>query len=184
MGLGNPGRRYERTRHNLGFLVLDRFARAEGVRLDREKCESLIGTSHAREEAVLLAKPQTFMNRSGQAAGCLVRQFRVPTSALVVVYDDLDLAFGRLRIRLRGSAGGHRGLRSILQHVADEGIVRIRVGIGRPPPGIDPVDYVLQPFAPDEAEVLDEILSRACDALGGVLDNGPEWAMDRFNRMQ
>ena len=184
MGLGNPGRRYERTRHNLGFLVIDCLASVEGVRLDQEYCHSLVGKCHMREESVLLAKPQTFMNNSGEAAGCLLRRFRVSSTDLVVVYDDLDLAFGRVRIRQRGSAGGHRGVRSILQHVADEGIVRVRIGIGRPPPGVDPVDHVLRPFAAEERQSLDGILGKASDAVRGVLNNGPEWAMDQFNRIQ
>jgi len=184
MGLGNPGRRYERTRHNLGFLVIDRLARAEGIDLDQENCHSLVGRWHTRAGSVLLVKPQTFVNNSGKAAGCLLRRRRVSSADLVVVYDDLDLAFGRLRIRQRGSAGGHRGLRSILEHVADTGIIRVRVGIGRPTAGVDPVEHVLRPFAPEELEALDDILSRACDAVRGLLDNGPEWAMDQFNRIQ
>lgn len=182
MGLGNPGRRYERTRHNLGFLVVDRIASAEGISLAHEICQSLTGRGFMFGGSVLLAKPQTFMNNSGEAAGCLLRRSRLSSAHLVVVYDDLDLAFGRLRIRLRGSAGGHRGLGSILQHVADEGMVRVRVGVGRPPAGVNPKDHVLKPFLPEERDQLDDIIARACDAVHGILDKGPEWAMEHFNR--
>jgi peptidyl-tRNA hydrolase, PTH1 family len=184
MGLGNPGRRYERTRHNLGFLVVDRIAKAEGIIVAVEDCQSLTGKWGSQGETVLMAKPQTFMNNSGEAAGCLLRRFRLSSADLVVIYDDLDLAFGRLRIRQRGSAAGHRGLRSILEHVADEGIVRVRVGIGRPAPGVDPTDHVLKPFAPEELNELDGIVSKACDAVRAILSKGPEWAMENFNKIQ
>lgn len=184
MGLGNPGRRYERTRHNLGFLVVDRIAKAEGIRVANEDCQSLTGKWHNQGETVLMAKPQTFMNNSGEAAGCLLRRFRLSSADLVVVYDDLDLPFGRLRIRQRGSAAGHRGLRSILQHVADDGMVRVRVGIGRPPPGVDPTDHVLKPFAPEELDELDGLVATACEAVRGILSKGPKWAMENFNRIQ
>ena len=184
MGLGNPGRRYERTRHNIGFLVVDRIASAEGVSLTRENCQSFTGKGFLYGESVLIAKPQTFMNNSGEAAGCLLRRSRLSSAHLVVVYDDLDLPFGRLRIRQRGSAGGHRGLGSILQHVADEGMVRVRVGIGRPPPGVDPKDHVLKPFLAEELDELEDLVANACEAVRGTLDKGPQWAMEHFNRIK
>lgn len=184
MGLGNPGRRYERTRHNLGFWVVDRIARVEGISVAHEVCQSLTGRGFMLGGSVLIAKPQTFMNNSGEAAGCLLRKSRLSSAHLVVVYDDLDLSLGRLRIRQRGSAGGHRGLGSILQHVADEGMVRVRVGIGRPPSGVEPKDHVLKPFLPEELGEVEDGVSKACDAVRGILDKGPEWAMEHFNRSQ
>lgn len=192
MGLGNPGRRYARSRHNLGFLLIDRVADYSGVPVTRETCESLVG-QREREwtpvtaewlEPLVLAKPQTYMNHSGVAAAALARRFGARGADLVVAYDDLDLPFGRLRIRCGGSAGGHRGLASVLHHLADRDFVRLRVGIGRPPAGVDAVDYVLSRFSPEELESLDGVLSRAAEAVEAIASKGPVWAMENFNRVQ
>ena len=184
VGLGNPGRRYARTRHNLGFLLLDRIAEARGIRIGDDRCESLVGRGEWERESLVLAKPQTYMNNSGVAAAALLRRFRVRGADLVVAYDDLDLPFGRLRIRCGGSAGGHRGLASILQHVADRDFVRLRMGIGRPPAGVDPVEYVLSRFSAEEQQSLEEVLSRAEEALESIVLKGPVRAMEDFNRVQ
>lgn len=192
MGLGNPGRRYARSRHNLGFLLIDRVADYSGVPVTRETCESLVG-QRGREwtpvtaewlEPLVLAKPQTYMNHSGVAAAALARRFGARGADLVVAYDDLDLPFGRLRIRCGGSAGGHRGLASVLHHLADRDFVRLRVGIGRPPAGVDAVDYVLSRFSSEELESLDGVLSRAAEAVEAIASKGPVWAMENFNRVQ
>lgn len=192
MGLGNPGRRYARSRHNLGFLLIDRVADYSGVSVTRKTCESLVG-QREREwtpvtaewlEPLVLAKPQTYMNHSGVAAAALARRFGARGADLVVAYDDLDLPFGRLRIRCGGSAGGHRGLASVLHHLADRDFVRLRVGIGRPPAGVDAVDYVLSRFSPEELESLDGVLSRAAEAVEAIASKGPVWAMENFNRVQ
>lgn len=192
MGLGNPGRRYARSRHNLGFLLIDRVADYSGVSVARETCESLVG-QRQREwtpvtaewlEPLVLAKPQTYMNHSGVAAAALARRFGARGADLVVAYDDLDLPFGRLRIRCGGSAGGHRGLASVLHHLADRDFVRLRVGIGRPPAGVDAVDYVLSRFSSEELESLDGVLSRAAEAVEAIASKGPVWAMENFNRVQ
>lgn len=195
MGLGNPGRRYARSRHNLGFLLIDRIADDSGVSVARETCESLVGQRQRQwdpaasgwREALALAKPQTYMNHSGVAAAALVKRFGARGSDLIVAYDDLDLPFGRLRIRCGGSAGGHRGLASVLHHLADREFVRLRVGIGRPPAGVDPVDYVLSRFSSEEWEELQEldgVLSRAAEAVEAIASKGPVWAMENFNRVQ
>lgn len=195
MGLGNPGRRYARSRHNLGFLLIDRIADDSGVSVARETCESLVGQRKRQwdpaasgwREALALAKPQTYMNHSGVAAAALVRRFGARGSDLIVAYDDLDLPFGRLRIRCGGSAGGHRGLASVLHHLADREFVRLRVGIGRPPAGVDAVDYVLSRFSSEEWEELQEldgVLSRAAEAVEAIASKGPVWAMENFNRVQ
>ena len=192
MGLGNPGRRYARSRHNLGFLLIDRVADYSSVSVTRKTCESLVG-QREREwtpvtaewlEPLVLAKPQTYMNHSGVAAAALARRFGARGADLVVAYDDLDLPFGRLRIRCGGSAGGHRGLASVLHHLADRDFVRLRVGIGRPPAGVDAVDYVLSRFSPEELESLDGVLSRAAEAVEAIASKGPVWAMENFNRVQ
>lgn len=198
MGLGNPGRRYERSRHNLGFLLIDRIADGSGVSVTRESCRSLVGERRLGQRewnpvsgewpgALVLAKPQTYMNHSGVAAAALVKRFGARGSDLVVAYDDLDLPFGRLRIRCGGSAGGHRGLASVLHHLADRDFVRLRVGIGRPPAGVDAVEYVLSRFSSEEWEglhELDGVLSRAAEAVEAIASKGPVWAMENFNRVQ
>ena len=182
LGLGNPGRRYTRTRHNLGFLLLDRIAEARGIRIGDERCESLVGRGEWEQESLVLAKPQTYMNNSGLAAAALLRRFRVRGADLVVAYDDLDLPFGRLRIRCGGSAGGHRGMASILQHIADRDFVRVRIGIGRPPEGFNAVDYVLSRFSPEEQDSLDGLLAKAAEAVEAIVLDGPVRAMESFNR--
>lgn len=182
LGLGNPGRQYERTRHNLGFMVVDRVAAAKKVAITKKKYRSLLGDWQAAEEKVLLVKPQTFMNRSGEAVRDLLRYLPAEVKDLVVIHDDLDLPFGRIRIRARGGAAGHRGLLSVLEALGEEGFCRVRVGIGRPPPGVDPTDFVLQGFSREEAAKLEPVVSRAADAVECLLEKGSQRAMEIFNR--
>ena len=182
VGLGNPGRKYERTRHNLGFLVIDRIATQNEVARKKKRCNALIGEWSSNDERVLLIKPQTYMNRSGEAVKKLIREFRASTEDLVVVYDDLDLPFGRIRIRPKGSAGGHRGLRSIMESVGDAPFYRVRIGIGRPPEGVNAEDYVLEPFDSQERSELNDLVSRAAEAVLTLLKDGGQRAMERFNR--
>ena len=182
LGLGNPGRQYERTRHNVGFLVVDRFASANQIAVNRKKYKSICGDWQLDRERVLVVKPQTYMNRSGDAVRDLFRYLRVGVRDLLVIHDDLDLPFGRIRIRSRGSAGGHRGVLSILEALGEEVFFRVRVGIGRPPADVDPTDYVLQDFPPQEAMKLGEVVSRAADAVQSLLEEGSQRAMEKFNR--
>ena len=184
VGLGNPGKKYERTRHNLGFLVLDRLAAKSGVAVTKKKYESLIGEWTRDGENVLLVKPQTYMNLSGQALGGLLRYLPAAPEDLVVIHDDLDLPFSRIRIRQQGSPGGHRGMISVTGVLGSRGFSRVRIGIGRPPPGVDPADFVLQKFSPDEAALLDDVVSRAADAVECLLDEGAHRAMEKFNRAE
>ena len=184
LGLGNPGRKYARTRHNLGFLVVDRIASENRVAVKKEKHGSLIGDWQTNGEKVLLVKPQTFMNHSGGAVKQLFRYFPIAAKDLVVIHDDLDLPFGRIRIRPGGGAGGHRGVLSVLETLGEEGFFRVRVGIGRPPAGGDPTDYVLEPFSPLESRHLEQIVSRAADAVQCLLEQGPQHAMETFNRAE
>jgi PTH1 family peptidyl-tRNA hydrolase len=180
MGLGNPGRRYERARHNLGFLVLDKIASRKMIAVKEKMCHSLVGEWQMDRERILMAKPRTFMNRSGRAARSLLDRFGVMPEDLIVIYDDLDLPFGRIRIRDRGGAGGHRGVLSILDALGS-GFCRIRIGIGRPSPGADPSDYVLEPFSAEETDQLDRLVSRAADAAECLLIEGSHRAMETFN---
>jgi PTH1 family peptidyl-tRNA hydrolase len=182
VGLGNPGRRYERARHNLGFLVVDRLANRHDVRIEKVLCGALVGDWSLGGEKIVLAKPQTFMNRSGAAVDGLLREYGATAENLVVVYDDLDIAFGRIRIRTRGSAAGHRGVLSILEALAGAPFYRVRVGIGRPPDGMEPVDYVLQPISDEEMRELNKIVDRAADSVVCLFRDGLRRAMELYNR--
>ena len=182
VGLGNPGKKYEPTRHNIGFLVVDCIARRRAITVRKEMCDALTGEWAENGEKILLAKPQTYMNRSGESVRGLLREFCATPDDLVVVYDDLDLPFGRIRIRARGSAGGHLGLASILESLAGAPFARVRIGIGRPPEGIEAADYVLQPFDAEQAGKLDELIVKGADAVLALLHDGSEAAMREFNR--
>jgi PTH1 family peptidyl-tRNA hydrolase len=182
VGLGNPGKKYEPTRHNLGFRVIDHLARQNDLSATSKRCDSLIAEGKWHGKKLVLAKPQTYMNRSGDSVKALLREFRAGTDDLVVVYDDLDLPFGRIRIRPNGSAGGHRGMVSIIDSLAGAPFYRIRIGIGRPPEGVDPADYVLERFSSEEAVLVSEIVNRAGDAVLALLESGGPAAMERFNR--
>ena len=182
LGLGNPGKRYERTRHNLGFLVVNRIASAHGISVTAKKHQSFIGDWQLEGEKVLLVRPQTYMNRTGEAVRALFRYLPVSVPDLVVIHDDLDLPFGRIRIRQKGGAGGHRGMLSLLEALGDENFFRVRVGIGRPPIGVNPTDYVLQPFSPDETALLEPIVARAADGVESLLREGSPRAMEKFNQ--
>ena len=182
VGLGNPGNKYQGTRHNVGFLVVDRLAHQNRIEFSKRIDEALIGAGVASGETVVLAKPQTFMNRCGVAVKEILADYHSTADDLVVVYDDLDLPFGRIRIRPRGSAGGHRGMLSIQEHLAGVPFCRVRVGIGRPPGGMDPVDYVLASFSAAEQDALGEFIDRVAVSVGYILTDGVERAMGRFNR--
>jgi PTH1 family peptidyl-tRNA hydrolase len=182
VGLGNPGIRYERTRHNVGFMVVDRLAAQNQIRLDKPICDALVGEGALESEKIALAKPQTYMNRSGEPVAALTRAYDIGPADLIVINDDLDLPFGRLRIRPSGGAGGHRGLVSIMENLPDAPFHRVRVGIGRPSEGMDPADYVLEPFSAAEFEVLDAVVARAAESVNYLVNHGIERAMANYNR--
>lgn len=181
IGLGNPGKKYQETRHNVGFMVIDEIAGRVGGRLLKHRYASLRETKRA-SEPVLLAKPKTFMNQSGEAVMRLRDEFSLQPSDVILVHDDLDLSFGRLRIRRGGGNGGHRGVASVLTALGDPDFFRIRVGIGRPDAGEDPVDFVLSRFRREERAILPSILQRSADAAWCLVSEGAEVAMNRFNR--
>ena len=182
VGLGNPGKRYEGTRHNLGFWVIDRLASKTGIALSEKLCESIVGRGRWGDEMVVLALPQTFMNCSGAAIGCLLAETQSQAADLVLIYDDLDLPFGQIRIRPRGSAGGHRGVFSILEYLGATEFPRVRLGIGRPPEGIDPADYVLEDFGDTERTEIDKIIDQAAESAVCLVKDGIERAMALYNR--
>lgn len=187
LGLGNPGPQYRGTRHNAGFLVVDELARRWGFRLDRDQCRSLVaaGPVDGVDGEILLAQPQTFMNRSGWAARCLVETHGLdPSSGLLVVYDEVVLPLGRLRLRRSGSPAGHRGIESVIENLCTDQVPRLRLGVSPedgPPPGEDLVDFVLSPFPEDQQEAVEAMVKRAADACETWLREGPEIAMSRFN---
>ncbi|HEV3232734.1 MAG TPA: aminoacyl-tRNA hydrolase [Candidatus Dormibacteraeota bacterium] len=183
VGLGNPGPEYRDTRHNLGFMVVDELARRLGTRITVNQDKALVGLSRHPGEPdrrVLLAKPQTYMNLSGRAAAAIVRRHRLKPTEVWAVYDEMDIAFGRLRIRLGGSAGGHNGVASLIQDLGTKDFPRFRAGVGRPSSG-DPVDYLLQPFDRDQRERVPELVDLAAGALEVALREGLETSMNRFN---
>lgn len=183
VGLGNPGKKYQRTRHNLGFLVVDRFAQQHRVEVKKKLCDALVGEWRDNGERIILAKPQTFMNRSGLVVKELLQEYCGTVEDLLVVYDDLDLSLGRIRIRAKGSAAGHRGILSILENLSGAPFSRLRIGIGRPPEGVDPADYVLSPFASEEAAEVDKFVGRAAEAVDCFLRDGLQRAMEVYNRV-
>jgi PTH1 family peptidyl-tRNA hydrolase len=183
VGLGNPGRNYRWTRHNVGFLLVERLAEENGIDISKKGLKSIYGRGKIGPEDVILAKPQTFMNLSGEAVGQLLRFFKIAPQDLIVLHDDLDLPWGKIRIRLRGGHGGHKGIKSIIETLGIDGFVRVKVGIGRPDrTGQDPADYVLEPVRGAEREEFKNTISRAAEAMEVLLTEGPEEAMNKFHK--
>ncbi|MGM9619443.1 MAG: aminoacyl-tRNA hydrolase [Oscillospiraceae bacterium] len=180
--LGNPGREYAETRHNVGFLAADLLSREKGVKVERLKFRALTGTVTLGGEKVLVMKPQTFMNLSGEAVGQAARFYKLPPQRVLVIQDDVALPLGKLRIRANGSAGGHNGLKSIIAHLGSEEFPRIKVGVGAPQhPEHEMVDWVIGKFTPAERKVLDQALQRAVDAAECVIREGVQKAQNRYN---
>ena len=184
VGLGNPGKRYAATRHNVGFRVIDRLAAHWSVDVERKAHRARVGETRHGDERVLLVKPQTYMNDSGDAVASLRRFYRFAPDRLVAVHDDVDLAVGRVRIRKGGSGGGNRGIASMIATLDDPGFIRVKVGVGRPPTGPVPPDYVLGVPQGEEASRLEHAEARAADAVEQVLAHGLEHAMNRINQRE
>ena len=180
-GLGNPGPQYAANRHNVGFRCLERLATLHELVFDRRQKRSLVALGTIRGQRVILAKPQAFMNESGRAVVPLARFYKVEPERLLVVYDDLDLPLGTLRIRPEGGSGGHKGMRSLIQHLGTTEFPRIRLGIDRPPGRMPAEAYVLQKFKPDEWEAMLVTYERAAEAVEAVLARGIDRAMSQFN---
>jgi len=180
-GLGNPGEEYENNRHNIGFMVLNRFATKYGEVFSKYEKQALIAKFHFNNNRLLLVKPQTFMNRSGKAIGGLVRYYKIPLDNLMVVYDDIDLPFGAIRIRPSGGAGGHKGLDSVINQLGTDIFPRMRLGIGRPPGIQNAASYVLKDFLHSESDILEILLEKSYDAIMVFLQHGIETAMNKYN---
>ena len=181
-GLGNPGGKYENTRHNVGFHVIDTLADRMGIRVDEKKHFALCGKGILAGERVVLLKPQTYMNNSGQSLRAAADFYKVEPEQIIVISDDIDLEQGQLRIRLKGSAGGHNGLKSIIQHLGAQDFPRVRVGIGGKPEGWDLADYVLGQLKGNDAEAMQNAYHTAADAVEVMISEGGDIAMNRYNR--
>ncbi|MFT7518449.1 MAG: PTH1 family peptidyl-tRNA hydrolase [Kiritimatiellia bacterium] len=181
VGLGNPGRKYEGTRHNVGFLVVDRLASRSADSVQTKQFGALVGKALVGGQSAVLAKPQGFMNRSGQPVVSLRGYYKLDNVDVVVVHDDLDLPFGQVRIKEGGGHGGHNGLRDISRALGGGSYLRVRVGLGRPPEGWDAADFVLGKWTKGELQDLEQVLDLACDAVEGTLHQGVLAAMNQFN---
>lgn len=183
VGLGNPKTEYKNTRHNMGFDVIDVLADKSGINMDIKKHRAICGKGVVKGKKVILAQPQTFMNLSGGSVADLVNYYKVnPQTNLIVVYDDIDLEPGQIRIRKQGSAGGHNGMKSVIGCLNTQDFVRIRVGVGAKPKEYDLADYVLGHFTKEEREVVDGAIIRATEAIGVILSDGVDSAMNLYNR--
>jgi PTH1 family peptidyl-tRNA hydrolase len=185
IGLGNPGARYARNRHNIGFQCVDTLARRHQLDIGRVQQRALVGDGWiARQTArvkVILVKPMTYMNASGEAVGPLARYYQIDPADLIVIHDDLDLEAGKVRLRREGSSGGQNGIKSMIQHLGTPEFSRIKIGIGRPPGRMDPAAYVLQDFSTADEELFGPLRDTVCDALECWLFEGIEAAMNRYN---
>ena len=189
VGLGNPGRGYANNRHNLGFMCLKHFARAHGIKLDKKQSRARTGYGEVAGNKVVVARPQTHMNLSGQAVSRLVRKFNTALDNLLIIHDDLDLPLGKIRIRQGGGSAGHKGIDSITTELGNQDFSRIRVGIGRPPvvegsPEIDEADivaYVLSDFTPEEKKTITQVIPRVNEAILCLLTEGLTAAMNKYN---
>ena len=189
IGLGNPGRIYAHSRHNIGFMCLNHFARTQGIRLDKKQGQARTGTGEVAGYKVILARPQTYMNLSGESVSRLVKRFKVDLDDLIIIHDDLDLPLGKIRIRHGGGSGGHKGIDSIVTHLESQDFTRIRVGIGRPATvegsaedkEADVIAYVLSDFTPEEKQAIAQVIPEVSEAILCLLSEGLTAAMNKYN---
>ena len=180
VGLGNPGRKYRGNRHNIGFMALDALAAAYKIESSKVQNKAIVGNGRIQSQNVIIAKPQTYMNSSGDAVGPLARYYKVSPENVLIIYDELDLPFGTIRLREKGGAGGHNGMKSIINHLGQD-FPRVRLGIGRPPGQMPVPAYVLQDFGKDDLPLLDDVLAEAIRAIETYLREGIQLAMSRHN---
>ncbi len=181
VGLGNPGEQYQNSRHNIGFAVIDELARKHRARFTLKRCRSLVARTDIGGCSVVLAKPLTFVNLSGAAVACLMRWMEVEPADVLVILDDVNLPYGKVRIRPRGSDGGHKGLRSIIEHIVSEEFPRLRVGVGSEPLPDDLTDFVLGTFTEDEMDEMPTVVETCCRAAEIFVVKGTDCAMNEFN---
>ena len=181
IGLGNPGKPYEHTRHNIGFDVIDELANKWNAPLNQSKFNGMYAVAHRPEGKVILLKPLTYMNLSGECVRPLMDYFDIDVEDIIVIYDDLDLETGKLRLRGKGSAGGHNGIKSLIQHLGTQEFNRIRVGVSRPPAGMQVADYVLSKFSKDDQPIVNDAIEKSCEAVEMSLAKPFLEVMNRFN---
>ncbi len=187
VGLGNPGQAYANNRHNLGFICLNHFARTQGIRFDKKQGQARIGSGEVAGSKIVLAKPQTYMNLSGRSVSRLIKRFNVDLDDLLVIHDDLDLPLGKIRIRRGGSAGGHKGINSIIYELESQDFSRLKIGVGHPAVSsleiseADVITYVLNDFTPEETEVVAQVVPRVSEVILCLLTEGLTAAMNKYN---
>jgi PTH1 family peptidyl-tRNA hydrolase len=180
-GLGNPGREYKKTRHNIGFMVAEQLSVDLSISMGKVQSRAIIGMGRALDSKIIIAKPQTYMNRSGEAVKGLLKFYKIPLENLIVIHDDLDIPFGTIRIRKQGGPAGQKGVKSVIDHMGTQEFNRIRMGIDRPPGRMDAADYVLQRFSRNEEEQLEQLVKQASKAIQTIILNGMDQAMNEYN---
>ncbi len=181
-GLGNPGSRYENTRHNMGFETVDYISYKYKIKVSKVKFKAVIGDGEIEGERVMLVKPQTYMNSSGESVREIIDWYKIPLENIIIVYDDIDLPLGKIRIRPGGSAGTHNGMRSVIYQIQSDNFPRVRIGVGRPPEGWELVDYVLGRFNEDDRKIVSESVKKASEAVASIIKSGVEAAMNTYNK--
>ena len=181
VGLGNPGKEYQNHRHNVGFMVVDALANRHDIEISKRSFGALIGSGVIEKESVILVKPMTFMNLSGDSVGGLLRFYKLEVEDLMVVHDDIDIGFGKLKLAAAGGHGGHNGIRSVIDNLSANGFMRVRVGIGRPPDGVDPASFVLSSFSKDEKKIFENLVETSADAVEFLIANGLLAAQQKFH---
>ena len=181
IGLGNPGKKYQLTKHNVGFRVVDRFAEQKGIKLKRRLGKFQVGEGRIGAERVVIAKPLTYMNRSGVVVKKLIKELGIPLDHLVVVHDDLDIESGRIKIKEKGGHGGHKGVGSIIEQVGDPDFLRVKVGIDKPEKPDEGADYVLTPFDNEQRPLMAESMEQATEAIEAIIVSGKDKAMSKYN---
>lgn len=181
IGLGNPGRKYRKTRHNIGFMAIDQLAERLQIKFQNSRFHGEIAEGRFNDQKVVLLKPLTYMNLSGEAVHALMDFYQLSSEQIVIAYDDMDTELGKIRLRYKGSAGGHNGIKSIIQHLGSQQFNRIRIGISRPPAGMEIVPYVLADFAKSERSLLDEVIVRSAEAMEDTMQMDFERVMAKYN---
>ena len=181
-GLGNPGKKYEGTRHNMGFMTLDKLADKHGIAVNEGRLKGLSGSGVIEGEKVFLIKPQTFMNLSGECVRAYMDYYKLTPDDIIIIYDDIDLDPGQIRIRARGSAGSHNGMKSVIKHMGVQEFPRVRVGVGHKPENWDLADYVLSHFEGEDAKAIGEGINKAAEAVEDILGKGIDDAMNKYNK--
>ncbi|MGI6777323.1 MAG: aminoacyl-tRNA hydrolase [Acetivibrionales bacterium] len=181
-GLGNPGSRFENTRHNVGFETVDVLAEKYGINIKKLKHKALIGDGRIGADKVILVKPQTYMNLSGDSIREIIEWYKTPVENLIIIYDDIDLPLGKLRIRPKGSSGTHNGMKSVIYQLQSDEFPRVRIGIGSPPENYDMVDYVIGRFTDEERNTIDKMVKLAAEAVEEIIKAGIDPAMNKYNR--